>query len=285
MTQLDNKRNAVEFTSKNIQEYFNSGRCPSCWHTNNFSNGPMYINPYGELYEIDDTHIHTMIDLFYDGFGLDVEFPNITLDQNDEDFDDYEIADAFLYVLEEEFGWIRINSGKTASENRTYVAISQDARIKPSQYDTLLEWFYFLRDNLKVKSVSVLTQKNSMLTRSDYANYDLQKVQPEDIIEKIKDYYRSGVLEENMIVEDKKRKKNKRKGSRKDKKGRPWLGWWQSSCMTATTNDNVGDNEYNNAMFNTMAGNQVDGLVPGVGMSNGGGEAGDIGGGAVGGGV
>lgn len=200
----DNK----SFTSKNLENFFLT-KARNIEPTSNFFGGGMYISPYGDLYKIvGDMHIDVFYELYQEGYGSQEEFPDAIFDDTDEEFDEDEIVDQMLVKFEEELGWIRVNAGQYAYEDRVYIALSRNKRPRPLQWDAITDWLYYIKDRLKERKVNVLTQINGILTESNYAEYEFSKYTPEEIVDRMKQFYTTGALTEELekmnfeVVED-----------------------------------------------------------------------------------
>ena len=131
-------------------------------------------------------HLDVFYELYYAGYGSQEEFPDAIFDEEDDEFDDDDIADQMIIKFEEEFGWIRVNAGQSVYENRVYIALSKNKRPRPLQWDAITDWLYYIKDRLKERKVNVLTQVNGILTESNYAEYEFSKYTPEEIVDRMK---------------------------------------------------------------------------------------------------
>lgn len=101
----------------------------------------------------------------------------------------FEVLDEFTDV----FGLVRINPGTSEVENRFYCVIPyKDTKMTSYQYDKLEEFLNIGMLELNKKDVIVMS------TGGEYARYYFKETFPEDIIKKIKRYYSSGRLMEEV---------------------------------------------------------------------------------------
>lgn len=100
-----------------------------------------------------------------------------------------EVLDEFTDV----YGLVRINPGTSEVENRFYCVIPyKDTKMTSYQYDKLEEFLNTGMLELNKKDVIVMS------TGGEYARYYFKETFPEDIIKKIKRYYSSGRLMEEV---------------------------------------------------------------------------------------
>ena len=96
-----------------------------------------------------------------------------------------------LEYLSDKLGWVRINCGTGFIEHRFYCVLGN--RAYPSQMDSLLTWLNWGYENDKV---AVLIFGDDESTASN--TYSFKYYTPDEIIKKIKRFYSSGILYEDI---------------------------------------------------------------------------------------
>ena len=198
-------------TDDNLNEYVNKYILPMSQQKvvemaelelkDNFVAGPMFILPNGRLVDPADytefeglereDAIHQVVPLYL----CDMIFDKLEMDF-ERDYG-YYYDDYFLAQLTETFGWVRVNTGTGSTDFRCYVVIpSKDkTRLSSSQYYKLLDWLDYCQ-TLNKESVAIVTESG------DKQNYSFNEYTPDEIISKIKRYYASGFLYENINKEN-----------------------------------------------------------------------------------
>lgn len=97
-----------------------------------------------------------------------------------------------LQIVTDKLGWVRCNTGESPEEDRFYCVVPDrsESRMAPKQYDSLEKYLIYGKN--KNKEVLVFGGDAGNISNS----YSLRD--PYYIIEKIKDYYRTGILMENI---------------------------------------------------------------------------------------
>ena len=97
-----------------------------------------------------------------------------------------------LEIVTDKLGWVRCNTGESPEEDRFYCVVPDrsESRMTPKQYDSLEKYLTYGKN--KNKEVLVFGGDTGN-TSNIYSLKD-----PYYIIEKIKDYYRTGILMENV---------------------------------------------------------------------------------------
>ena len=97
-----------------------------------------------------------------------------------------------LEIVTDKLGWVRCNTGESPEEDRFYCVVPDrsESRMTPKQYDSLEKYLIYGKN--KNKEVLVFGGDAGNTSNS----YSLRD--PYYIIEKIKDYYRTGILIENV---------------------------------------------------------------------------------------
>lgn len=169
--------------------------------TTTFDDGPMFILPNGNLLNPNDygmevglskdemTHgafLLYIVDSIMQAFNFDTGYSSA-------------ISDYILEEVTQRLGWVRVNSGSNSVENRCYIVIPSQSgkRLTSAQYATLLEWFEYIQHSVGQDFVRVMISGSGKTEQ-----YDLQETFSEDVISRIKRYYSSGNLYENMYTED-----------------------------------------------------------------------------------
>jgi len=147
--------------------------------TDEIPTGPAYILPNGKFISILENNNDIHANLFYD-FLLD----------NDLKYD----CDYYMRVIEHDYNWLRVNDGLSEEEERCYVSLN-DSKLSSAQYDSLLRWLDYVSKHQAYVQVFINNDKNS------YVKYDLHEYIPDDIIKRIKRYYSSGELYEQVLDE------------------------------------------------------------------------------------
>lgn len=115
-------------------------------------------------------------------------------DNKDTYIADYDALD-MVYFVTDELGWIRYNAGEERLDDRYYCVIpSKNSRKRPTQaqYKSLLKFLDLASG--RAKGNKVLVYAGSAVT-DDKESFN--SCNPDDILEKIKDYYRTGLLIES----------------------------------------------------------------------------------------
>ena len=165
----------------------------------------MFILPNGDILSVADAlttnSIDDMFDDIHDSIGYVLVY-NLAKQMNVEEsfmdiLDDTYIdrkLDSIMSILTYDLGWARINCGTTLKEDRFYCVLPN--HMKSTQYHTLQNWLEWGYDTGKQK---VLVFASSY---EDGNWYSFSDNFPEDIIKKIKRYYSSGRLYENVNNKD-----------------------------------------------------------------------------------
>lgn len=97
-----------------------------------------------------------------------------------------------LQIVTDKLGWVRCNTGESPEEDRFYCVVPDrsESRMTPKQYNSLEKYLIYGKN--KNKEVLVFGGDAGNTSNS----YSLRD--PYYIIEKIKDYYRTGILMENV---------------------------------------------------------------------------------------
>lgn len=155
---------------------------------------PQFILPNGSIidahkyledWDIEGEEVHAEV--------LDRIF--IRIMENNTDNIDFMFSSTFEFLDEftDVYGLVRINPGTSEVENRFYCVIPyKDTKMTSYQYDKLEEFLNIGMLELNKKDVIVMS------TGGEYARYYFKETFPEDIIKKIKRYYSSGRLMEEV---------------------------------------------------------------------------------------
>lgn len=162
--------------------------------TTNPPQGPAFILPNGKFIDVVETagiedaiHFEAIWEILVRLLQLETDDENI-------DFDTDDITDIMDFVTDE-LGWIRYNAGEERLDDRYYCVIpSKNSRKRPTQaqYKSLLKFLDLASG--RAKGNKVLVYAGSAVT-DDKESFDSDN--PDGILEKIKDYYRTGLLIES----------------------------------------------------------------------------------------
>lgn len=178
--------------SKSLNQILNLGEIEV---TNTISKkSPQFILPNGSIidahkyledWEIEGEEVHAHV--------LDRIFIRIMENSTDNIDFMFSSTSEFLDEFTDVYGLVRINPGTSEVENRFYCVIPyKGTKMTSYQYDKLEEFLNIGMLELDKKDVTVMS------TEGEYAHYYFKETFPEDIIKKIKRYYSSGRLMEEV---------------------------------------------------------------------------------------
>lgn len=162
--------------------------------TTNPPQGPAFILPNGKFIDVVETADIEDAIHFEAIWEILVSLLQLETDDENMDFDSDDIADVMDFVTDE-LGWIRYNAGEERLDDRYYCVIpSKNSRKRPTQaqYKSLLKFLDLASG--RAKGNKVLVYAGSAVT-DDKESFNSDN--PDDILEKIKDYYRTGLLIES----------------------------------------------------------------------------------------
>lgn len=162
--------------------------------TTNPPQGPAFILPNGKFIDVVETadiedaiHFEAIWEILVRLLQLETDDENI-------DFDTDDITDVVNFVTDK-LGWIRYNAGEERLDDRYYCIIpskNSRKRLTQAQYKSLLKFLDLASE--RAKGNKVLVYAGSAVT-DDKESFDSDN--PDGILEKIKDYYRTGLLIES----------------------------------------------------------------------------------------
>lgn len=164
-----------------------------------------YISPAGDFFNFSESsimHHDIVIDIAREFWGDGIVDKNDPMFDyiEDDDWTDEDYATDYFDVLAEDLieyiecnlGWIRVNTGASMWEERTYVCINKNKRPTKLQYIALEEWF----DNLlKIKKAEVqVIAQGSQLDYDDAGIFNVYKYSGKQLVQAIQNFYSSGVM-------------------------------------------------------------------------------------------